>query len=144
MTRPCGFASLLAAMLFFPAIACACECQPASFEKRVQESERIFVGEVTDVSKSLLPWNKQDPHEVMLRATEAFKGEGGTVKVMDHWFCGYLFEQGKKYLVFASKDERGSLHVYSTCGGSVPIPEREYPHLARELGRLRELPAGVH
>ena len=67
--------------------------------------------------------------KVTFRVSEAWKGAGvETVSVqtaVSDASCGYPFDEGEGYLVFASKGifyERGELEV-GLCGSTKPLPE---------------------
>jgi hypothetical protein len=127
-SRPlAALASLVLAVLGFvfliPECANACTCampsgsQKERAEQALADSEAVFSGEVVDYEKSPLATTMMEgtmvtmmisprPATVTLRVSEVWKGsKQQTVQVAtdvaDGASCGYPFEKGQKYLVYA-------------------------------------------
>ena len=86
--------------------ACSCVFSPEPLKKQVQgafsSSDAVFSGEVIEIKAS--PTNEYDVL-VKLKINYVWKGESTreiTIKTAkDSAMCGYNFEVGKKYLVYA-------------------------------------------
>src|SRR5690606_1739334 len=104
----------------------ACSClAPGDLLEAVNETDAVFVGTVVGRSterrgdSALIARIKfffgmkvdfrPDEHRISLRVDEPFKGVGSsTMEVRtatDSAACGYSFEAGQKYVVFAQRDE---------------------------------------
>lgn len=120
-----------------PDCAFACSCAfPASAspqeitQQELSNSDAVFAGEVVDIVGEQGPIMRSDaPETVTLRVSETWKGAGGeTVDVqtaVSDASCGYPFNEGDSYLVFASKGifyEEGELEV-GLCGSTKPLSE---------------------
>jgi hypothetical protein len=105
----------LAALLATSAIAC--DCATLSVQKREQESESIFVGQVV----------RHEPlKSIELRVVEAFKGEANrTVTVptgvndCDYFVKPVEARAGERFLVFLTKSD-GGLSI-NRCLGTAPL-----------------------
>src|ERR687893_1665026 len=103
----------LVALLPDCASACTCALLPGSQQERAEralnDSTAVFSGEVVEVEKPPPPTTmkmaRQSEATVTLRVSEVWKGpEQGTLEVRTHSqgsACGYHFEEGKEYLVYA-------------------------------------------
>jgi hypothetical protein len=133
-SRPfAALASLVLAVLgfvfLFPECASACTCvmpsgsQKERAERALADSEAVFSGEVVGYEKSPLDTTMMEgtmltmmisprPATVTLRVSEVWKGsKQQTVQVAtdvaDGVSCGYPFEKGQKYLVYAYGGQQG-------------------------------------
>jgi len=86
--------------------ACSCISVPGPLKTQVQnaydDANAIFSGEVIEVKKS-----PTDEHNLLVTFRVAKSWKGGSTKVItittgaDSAMCGYDFEKGKTYLVYA-------------------------------------------
>jgi hypothetical protein len=92
-------------------------------ERALPDSEAVFSGEVVDFEKSPLPTTMMEetmvtmvvsprPATVTLRVSEAWKGPRQqavrlTRDVADGISCGYPFQEGQEYLVYAYRGQQG-------------------------------------
>lgn len=116
--------------------ASACSCGvPAGVSSQelarqeLSNSDAVFAGEVIDIDRPLSITSSDAPMKVAFRVSESWKGAGGeTVSVktaVSDTSCGYPFDEGEGYLVFASKGifyEEGELEV-GLCGSTKLLPE---------------------
>jgi len=127
-SRPlAALASLVLTVLGFVVLlpecasACSCSMLPGSQKERAEralsDSEAVFSGEVVDFEKSPLPTTMMEgtmvtmmmsprPATATLRVSEVWKGPRQqtvqlTTDVADGVSCGYPFEEGQEYLVYA-------------------------------------------
>src|SRR3989338_11606000 len=93
--------------------ALACSCLPSSVKDSFSESTEVFQGKVNGVQDS------GELNYVVFSVSKVWKGDlGSETKVstaINDGMCGYNFEQGKEYTVFANEK-----HV-SLCSKTVPI-----------------------
>jgi len=118
----------LGAVFLLPdcASACSCAMPPGSQEERVElalaESSAVFSGEVVEVEKGPRIKMMGLGDRVTLRASEVWKGpQQRTFEVStprSGAACGFLFEEGQEYLVYASG--RQDFEVY-LCSGTRPL-----------------------
>ena len=114
--------------LLFPDRAAACSCavpegqsRQEAVEQAFSESEAVFAGQVIALEEPDGPiTDSEAPVTVTFRVSEAWKGGVGetlevTTAVSDA-SCGYTFEPGESYLVYAS----GGLSV-GTCSETKPL-----------------------
>src|SRR5688572_23213950 len=105
--------------------AFACSCFPVPVQQRFEESSVVFSGRVIETETI------QSDMNATFQIDKAWKGisedavtvETATAESM----CGYVFEEGRSYLVYAFGDE----HPLGTgsCGNTMPI-ETATEHLA--------------
>ena len=111
-------------LLFSPDCAYACSCampqgtQKERAERALSSSEAVFSGRVTAIEKEAATRTTT----ATLRVSEVWKGpERATLEVSTASYeaaCGYHFEEGKEYLVYANgKQDLG----VGACGGTVPL-----------------------
>jgi len=104
--------TVLGVVLLFPpdcAYACSCAMPPGSQEERAEralaESSAVFSGAVVAVEQGTATASGPGNDTVTLRASEVWKGSGlGTLEVRtpsQESACGYAFEEGREYLVYA-------------------------------------------
>ncbi len=135
-SRPlAALASLVPAVLGFvfllPDCASACQCTmlPGSqdAERALADSEAVFSGEVVKIDPPS-PWKSSATIETdTFRVSEVWKGpEQRTLEVHTALFgasCGYPFEEGQEYLVYAYTGKQG-LEV-DLCNGTQRLTEAE-------------------
>ena len=118
--RRCAAILLLALALIATRDARACWCSPSSACKALSTADSVFVGtalKVTELSKGR--W------KTLFAVRSGFKGVTGIeVEVTSQenpWECPVPhFQEGKDYLVYASRNREGELAV-GGCNPSVPI-----------------------
>jgi hypothetical protein len=115
---------LALAALFYAPEARACSCMRLTPSEGFTSSSAVFTGEVTKIEK-----NKSTPFrglEVTLKVKKLWKGEPEeTVKVHtagSSAACGYPFQLGKTYLVYAVSDEADPMRV-SLCSRTALLDE---------------------
>lgn len=96
--------------------ASACSCMKLTPEEGLSSSHAVFSGEVTNIDKNEA--TRFGGLEVTLRVRKVWKGALGE-EVQVHTAgssaaCGYPFEVGKTYLVYALHDEADPMRV-SLC-----------------------------
>ena len=137
------FLLTLAASLMVSPAANACSCAAATDEQLLERSDLVFEGEVVDsglrywrvalsMLQSVFGVDDQEDYErrwgikLEFSVERSWKGDAG--EYVDLFTgrgggdCGYPFEQGTKYLVFASRGKDGEL-VTSICERPAPIEQ---------------------
>ncbi|MBL9021946.1 MAG: hypothetical protein JNL21_07080 [Myxococcales bacterium] len=122
-------------LLFFlcAGAAEASQCLEDSRKKALESAEVAFFGRVVITERP----DRDRENRVTLSVEKVYKGEPGpVVLVLVSGFKGGLpFERGKRYLVFADRDEEGRLWVYD-CSGTV-----EETYAAEALALVNNPPA---
>ena len=115
----CILATLAAVM--YPSIVSACSCMESALPCGSLEGSSVFIGTVQSRSDSPKEGNANQPrpgYDFKIAVVEAFagvKGEEVTVRTAtESAACGYLFEIGQTYLVYASATPGGGYSV-SLC-----------------------------
>jgi hypothetical protein len=120
-------AALLALVALTPSTAAACSCAAQTVEQAKHAASAIFEGRVTRID------DPQGAPTVHFRVVRSFKGpshEAAEVHTASNSAaCGYGFEQGQSYLVYAN-DEGGALST-SLCSRTQPIADA-----SEDLGAL--------
>jgi hypothetical protein len=122
-----GFVSLTSA----PAHAdCTCEQEDPSVS--LNASDIVFWGKAS-VDKE---------GDVVFRVSKSYKGTRRKRKhtVVPAKECGFQFEEGTAYVVFAKKDDKRTI-VVQTCSATRPLPEA--PYTATTWSAADELPYGA-
>src|SRR5919107_6429600 len=93
-------------VLYPPKCAYACSCMVVPIQRYISSSDAVFSGEVVDLQKGTSVSRMFGPSDtVTLRISEAWKGTNqGTLEVStpsQGSACGYAFEEGQEYLVYA-------------------------------------------
>ncbi|TDE38789.1 hypothetical protein E1295_33345 [Nonomuraea mesophila] len=107
-----------------PAAAAACSCAMRTPRTSLGEVAAVFSGTVTDVDEPLF-----DAGEVTatLRPDHVYKGEPeAELRVTTHaqsTACGYRFEEGRRYLIFAGSGRSGL--STTLCSGNLRLPPGE-------------------
>lgn len=97
-----------------------CECDlPESTEAAIEEADLIFVGEAVNLQTNWMSggW------KIAFQVDSTWKKTNGSMSVVHtDWAheCGYEFELGKKYLVYASKKRSVKTH---RCSGTKLLSE---------------------
>lgn len=106
----------------FFAIAQNCACQKADFQSSYDSASVIFVGKVTEFTTNWMSGGMK----ATFAASKKWKDVGENLMVVNTPFpqnCGYTFEVGKEYLVYAKKNR--VTYKTSTCYRTVPIENAE-------------------
>ena len=133
-TTGAALVAVVCGIFLSPDCASACSCAvPASAspqeitQQELSRSDAVFAGEVVDIDKPLPVTSSIAPMKVTFRVSEAWKGaEGETLEVqtaVSDASCGYPFDEGEGYLVFASEAKTrnvGELEV-ALCGSTQPL-----------------------
>src|SRR5688572_9144286 len=105
----------------FPKSADACKCAPKGPPcEAIGQADAVFVGRVLSID------SRPDTYEhlVRLSVTEGFRGfQLSQVTVttgLDQASCGYRFQVGESYVVYARRSPQGQLST-STCSRTAPI-----------------------
>lgn len=126
------------AWLACPQLALACKCVPASTGEARKRAEVVFVGTVIDSQRELSPNGLE--WRVRLKVEDFWKGDvkDEVVVYTDTSDCAVSFEVGKKYLVYARRQEgRGRLFTH-LCMKTGPA-DAAAEDLAK-LGRPKQRP----
>ncbi|WP_345578879.1 hypothetical protein [Nonomuraea rosea] len=131
---PMAVLLLAAAMLVGVAPAAhACSCADMRPAKAVDHADAVFTGTVVDVRKDVGdPFGARPPAVYRFRADNVYKGapaaEFTLASDVDGASCGYTFESGTRYLVFATSGTSGldvkvpGVSMSSTlCSGNIPV-----------------------
>lgn len=87
------------------AFACTCETKP-DLEEAVQKASLVFVGQVKEIKDNPLRKEQKEVRFIISRKLKGFE-EVGTNTVLvytpsEFEYCGYKFQEGLDYLVFAT------------------------------------------
>jgi len=122
-----AFAASLALAALKPQTAAACSCMQQTQEDAAQNAVAIFEGRVTRIE------NPSGQPKVHFQVVRSFKGSSqeslAASTANSSASCGYGFEEGKSYLVYASQEE-GALWV-SLCSRTALIADA-----SEDLGKL--------
>jgi len=111
------FAATLALAAFKPAAAAACSCMQQTQEDAAQNASAIFEGRVTRIED---PSGQPKVHFQVVRSFKGPSQESLTASTANSSAaCGYGFEEGKSYLVYASQE--GEALVVSLCSRTAPL-----------------------
>ncbi|MER7206469.1 MULTISPECIES: hypothetical protein [Streptosporangium] len=104
---------LAAAIVAFPGTACACSCAPLQPTEQVGNASVVFTGTVLASRPAKTDASVPAPVVYTFRADQVYKGQALTEYQVttnaDSAACGYNFEQGARYLVFASSRKSGMI-----------------------------------
>ncbi|MCY9514668.1 hypothetical protein [Paenibacillus apiarius] len=107
-----------------PVSACSCAAIP-SVEDAKREAAAVFAGKVTDVSQSLttMIFSTADPVKVSFQVKRLWKGNVASnakvVTALSSASCGYEFETGKQYLVYAYHSD--GKYIAHLCTRTAPL-----------------------
>ena len=127
-SRPSAALASLALMgmsllLLLPDCASACSCMGVPIQRYISSSDAVFSGEVVDLQNTGM-FGPRDT--VTLRVSEVWKGtDQGTLEVStpsQGSACGYAFEEGQEYLVYAYGKQ--DLKV-DACGGTTHLSKAD-------------------
>lgn len=126
------FVMVMASIFSFPTTSYGCSCmKPPAPNEALNNADRVFTGTVTLIQVDPITTKKN----IQFSVTQNFKGSGKTVEVKtkaNSASCGFLFETGKEYLVYA--DENGSKYETNLC-----MRTTEVSLASKELMILNEL-----
>ncbi len=118
-------------VFLIPDCASACTCGSTSsngqkeIESELSSSEAVFSGEVVDFEKGSSIAASWPTETVSFQVSEVWKGpERETLEVSTATqgiTCGYAFEEGREYLVYAYTGKQG-LEV-DLCSETIPLSE---------------------
>jgi hypothetical protein len=122
-------------LLLPPECAPACTCCPCGYVGGREEMPpaAVFSGEVVDVEKEAATAGHPGAATVALRVFKVLKGpDHGTLEVSTAGggaTCGYPFEEGREYLVYAHEGRRGlevgicgETKLLSEAGADLAVP----------------------
>jgi len=128
-------------------LACSCEESPLSAEQALERYDAVFLGQILEMRL------RSTDHHVQADGSEPVEGIEVLAKVLETWkgtnqdrvplftnpdggMCGYPFEIGRRYLIWATRSE-DELTV-STCGRTkkVGTAEADTDHL--DLAQIAE------
>ncbi|MBD2871169.1 hypothetical protein [Paenibacillus arenilitoris] len=116
--------TLTVGMAILPAQAAACSCaEPGTLTERKDRSHAVFEGEVAAVKSSSASLFQPQVRTVKatFKVNEVWKGQvARTIEVItaeDGATCGFRFEEGERYLVFANA--KGKSLETGLCSGNV-------------------------
>ncbi len=95
-------------VIAFSSLISACSCvNPGSVEQEVNESDAVFQGKVISVIKEGEMYKEK--YKVIFNVSQGWKGEVNSVQEIltsdSSAGCGYYFEEGKEYVVYARNVE---------------------------------------
>lgn len=119
-----GCAAALAAFAAItPQTARACSCMTQAPREAIEQAAAVFEGYVESIETAEAAEGVPIEHRVRLRVVRTWKDAATEALVVttagDSAACGYPFEQGRSYLVYAFAQD-GGLAV-SLCGRTQPI-----------------------
>jgi hypothetical protein len=114
---PFALAGVLGLAALQPTTAAACSCMQQSQEDAAQNATAIFEGRVTRIED---PTGEPKVHFKVVRSWKGPSQEALTVSTPNNSAaCGYGFEEGQSYLVYAS--ETDAVLSTSLCSRTQPI-----------------------
>lgn len=114
-----------------PEAALACSCyKPTSAKEALEHADVVFAGTVIETKQERLQEGRRGAIEYReanwFNVERVWKGELDKQRIVydegDEASCGYAFEQGASYLVYAVVDEAGEAYA-SFCGGTVSLSD---------------------
>ncbi|MFY0569017.1 hypothetical protein ACN28E_35065 [Archangium lansingense] len=146
---------LVISLLAWPtdALACSCELQPKDLHEALKaarkKADAIFRGRVVGIEPEYAaPDSKRlRLHRVAFEVTETFKGRVAPRQVVttyrpDGIGCGYLFEEGIEYLVYAGTGAPAGLET-SMCSRTQPADEARIELDSLRSGALPSRPVAL-
>ena len=120
------------AVSFAAATAWACSCMPypddprEAVQRAWDQSDAVLSGEVTGL-RQIAVEGASPAIEVTLDVARRWKGPGGAqfkIRTADNSAaCGYPFETGAQYLVFASRDAESGHYSTGLCSLTRPLAD---------------------
>lgn len=128
---------LLVTLVAVPAgTAFACSCAPFEAKRAVGEADTVLLGTAVDVRAPGALGD--DVVTARVRADHVYKGRADAgaaelevVTASDSAACGYPFERGARYLLFANAEE-GRLAT-TLCSGNIEVPDTGRPLLVSDI-----------
>ncbi|SDS64480.1 Tissue inhibitor of metalloproteinase [Paenibacillaceae bacterium GAS479] len=126
--------ALLLSIIVLPSPVQACSCvAPGTTQEELVKSDVVFSGKVALIRDRFAnpftaPFIEDDgnPYQVRLVTEAVWKGELGREAVVftsvSGGSCGFPFEDGQRYLVFAHTDKKGKL-VASSCSATEKLTD---------------------
>jgi hypothetical protein len=147
---------ITAALAILPGTACACSCAALKPEEQVRQAAAVFTGTVV-ATRAVEggPGGVTPPIVYTFRADQVYKGavraRYQVATNRDSAACGFGFESGSRYLVFASSGRSGLFAVdpgvplsTSLCAGTQEIRAGTAPlRSADGIPEESPLPAGL-
>lgn len=115
-------AILLSALMLLPSSAIACSClSSATVQEEKEQSSRVFLGHVAAIEVLRSP-DRDRPYKIVTFAvSETFKGSPvHKLQVstgMGNGDCGYFFDSGREYVVYASGEDDHLVTSYCSLTG---------------------------
>ncbi|MBB4915458.1 hypothetical protein [Streptosporangium saharense] len=144
-----------AAIVAIPGTACACSCAPLKPTEQVGNASVVFTGTVLASRPAKGDFSVPTPPVVYtFRIDQVYKGQAQAeyhvTTNVDSAACGYNFEPGARYLVFASSRESGMiptepglpLHT-ALCDGDARVRPGTGPLVAQDGFDGQPLPAAL-
>ncbi len=96
-------------LLLTASVALACSCiQPSPPQESLEQATAVFAGRVTNIEKPFISTSSLDPITATFDVSQVWKGDiTQTVAIrtaQDSASCGYPFELGQEYIVYAWAD----------------------------------------
>ncbi len=144
--------AMAASLAWAPKASHACSCLPPGPPREsLESSAAVFAGKVMSIETKqgvALPGGEDgflpSHHEVRLQVSRSWKGKASgtvTVTTQEHSAsCGYGFETGREYLVYAHDTEDGGLGV-SLCSRTAPLENAQDDVAALGQGTAAPSPA---
>ena len=141
---------LLTYLVFGVSTGFACSCErPESPARELKRATAVFTGRVIRINRDRQTRNKfgydEGPVEVVLRVKQAWKGvKTRSVTLIIPYatpgMCGYPFELGSSYIVYARANDQDSLST-SLCSRTSRLKDARED--LDELGAGREIKGGA-
>jgi hypothetical protein len=132
VSRSAGWACALLAVLCAGATAWACSCLPypddprEAVQRAWDQSDAVLSGTVS-AQRPISAADAPSGIEVTLDVARRWKGPDGTqmkIRTSDSSAsCGYSFETGAQYLVFASRDSENGQYSTGLCSLTRPLAD---------------------
>ncbi|MCM3711317.1 hypothetical protein [Sporosarcina luteola] len=131
---------LLVLLWWKPLDVSACSCiMPPSPEEALDKADAVFSGEVVEIVENKKFFGGAYGRTVHLKVDKAWKGikesETSITTGYDDGDCGYSFEKGQKYLVYASAS---NMYVPGTLSTTICHRTTELSNAAEDLNELGE------
>jgi len=114
-------------LLLLPDCASACSCMGVPIQRYISSSDAVFSGKVVEIERPSPIKSSADPETVTFRVIESWKGPGGgTLEVktsVSGASCGYHFEEGQDYLVYAYG--KGEPFETDICSGTTHLSKAD-------------------
>lgn len=133
-----GWVFLMFLLMAFHSSASACKCVPPEGPaEELKRADAVFSGRVTGISRQAKSGDPFTSVKVTFTVIKRWKGEKRsqlTVFTNSHSAaCGYAFNKGESYLVYADADEKGRL-VTTSCSRTANLKNTQDD--VKELDRV--------